>query len=379
MLDPLVADHLELLLGGGIAERGPQEESVELRLGQRERSLVLDGVLGREQQEGAWDGARGAVDGHLSLGHRLEERGLGLRHRAVDLVDEDDVGEDRARAELEVPDALVVDRQAGDIGRLEIRRALDARADRALDRLGDGAREHGLRRARHVLEEHVAVAGERRQDEADLVALPVHDRLDVREQPVGDLDGLAQKVGLGNPGGHADECSPALQGATGLGRLRVDCGKRRLDRGRAVRGRQDLDLTRPEPLAADLAHHGVAHPRVGSIPRRERLLGGRRHSCGCAASVAPPSVTASSAAADATFATTRVGMRRRGTEIVTGRGSGWSGAARSSSVIQRLFRSNARHAAHRVAWSDTARRSSSERGASSCRESSARVRSQDGP
>ena len=274
MLDPLVADHLELLLGGRIAERGPQEESVELRLGQRERPLVLDRVLGREEQERARDGARGAVDGHLPLGHRLEERRLGLRHRTVDLVDEHDVGEDRPRAELEVPDALVVDRQAGDIGRLEIRRALDARADRTLDRLRDGAREHGLRRPGHVLEEHVAVAGERRQDEPDLVALAVHDRLDVREQPVGDLDGLAQKVGLGNPGGHADECSPAFQSATGLGRLRVDCGKRRLDRGRAVRGRQDLDLARPEPLAADLAHHGVAHARVGDR-RGERLLGGR--------------------------------------------------------------------------------------------------------
>ena len=377
MLDPLVADDLELLLGGGIAERGPQEESVELRLGQRERSLVLDGVLGREQQEGAWDGARGAVDGHLSLGHRLEQRGLGLRHRTVDLVDEDDVGEDRPRAELEVPDALVVDRQAGDIGRLEIRRALDARADRTLDRLGDGSGEHGLRRPRHVLEEHVAVAGERRQDEADLVALPVHDRLDVREQPVGDLDGLAQKVGLGNPGGHADECSPALQSATGLGRLRVDCGKRRLDRGRAVRGRQDLDLARPEPFATDLEHHGVAHARVGDH-RGERLLGGRatlwlrgqrraaeRHGDqrGCGRGVCDePRGHAPAGDGD-----------RHGT------GSVWSGAARSSSVSQRLFRSNPRHAAHRVAWRDTVRRSSSERGASSCRESNARVRSHDGP
>ena len=37
------------------------------------------------------------------LGHRLEQRRLRLRHRAVDLVDEQDVGEDRAGPELEVP------------------------------------------------------------------------------------------------------------------------------------------------------------------------------------------------------------------------------------------------------------------------------------
>jgi hypothetical protein len=39
----------------------------------------------------------------------------------------------------------------------------------------------------------------------------VNDGLDVREQPVCDLNGLAQVVGLGNPGGHADECSRAFQ------------------------------------------------------------------------------------------------------------------------------------------------------------------------
>ena len=82
------------------------------------------------------------------------------------------------------------------------------------ERSSERARENGLGGSRHVLEEHVAVAGERGEHEADLVRLPVHDGLDVREQPLGDIDGLAQIVGLCNPGGHADECSPALQGAT---------------------------------------------------------------------------------------------------------------------------------------------------------------------
>ena len=46
--------------------------------------------------------ARDAVDGDLSLCHRLEQRRLRLRCRPVDLVDEDDVRENRPRAELEV-------------------------------------------------------------------------------------------------------------------------------------------------------------------------------------------------------------------------------------------------------------------------------------
>jgi limonene-1,2-epoxide hydrolase len=38
-----------------------------------------------------------AADGDLVLLHRLEQGGLGLGRRAVDLVGEDDVREDRAR------------------------------------------------------------------------------------------------------------------------------------------------------------------------------------------------------------------------------------------------------------------------------------------
>ena len=41
----------ELVLLARVAERGLQEEAVELRLGQRERPLLLDRVLGGEQEE----------------------------------------------------------------------------------------------------------------------------------------------------------------------------------------------------------------------------------------------------------------------------------------------------------------------------------------
>jgi hypothetical protein len=47
----LLVDDLQLLVGRRVAERGLEEEAVELRLRQRERALVLDRVLGREQQE----------------------------------------------------------------------------------------------------------------------------------------------------------------------------------------------------------------------------------------------------------------------------------------------------------------------------------------
>ena len=185
----LLAHDPELLLLVGVAERRLQEEAVELRLRERERAFLLDRVLGRDQQEGRRELARHAVDRHLTLCHGFEQRGLRLRHRAVDLVDEHDVREDRPGPELEVARLLVVDREPGDVGRLQVGRALDARADRAFDALRDRAREHGLRRAGNVLEEHVAARRERGEHEPDLLALPVDDGLHVREQACGDVDG----------------------------------------------------------------------------------------------------------------------------------------------------------------------------------------------
>ena len=92
------ASMLGLGLRRRVAHRQPDHEAVHLRLGQRVGALVLDGVLRREDHERARELVRVHVDGDVALLHALEQAGLRLRRRAVDLVDEHDVGEDRARA-----------------------------------------------------------------------------------------------------------------------------------------------------------------------------------------------------------------------------------------------------------------------------------------
>ena len=67
-----------------------------------------------------------AVHRHLPLLHALEERRLGLGRRPVDLVGEHDLAHDRAGPELELLGLLVVDRDAGDVGRQQVGRELDA-------------------------------------------------------------------------------------------------------------------------------------------------------------------------------------------------------------------------------------------------------------
>ena len=215
-------------VGARVAERGLEEEAVELRLGERERALVLDRVLGREQQERLGQEARDAVDRHLPLGHRLEQRGLRLRHRAVDLVDEHDVGEDRARPELEVARALVEDGEARDVGRLQVRRALDPRRRRALDRWPRSrARAPSWpfrarpRRAR----------GRRRRARARTslisVALAVDDGLDVRQEPARRSRPRARAARYA---GRTDSTSlmPADSSSSGLSRVKTPAYRRRL-------------------------------------------------------------------------------------------------------------------------------------------------------
>ena len=70
---------------------------------------------------------RRALDRHLAFLHHLEQRGLRLRRRAVDLVGEQQVGEHRPAARGELAGRLVVERVAGDVGRHQVGRELDAR------------------------------------------------------------------------------------------------------------------------------------------------------------------------------------------------------------------------------------------------------------
>src|SRR5262249_41768829 len=75
----------------------------------------LDRVLGGDQEERGGQGVGGAVDGDLPLLHRLQERGLRARGGAVDLVHEQEVGEDGSAAELEDQLARGVDGHPGHV------------------------------------------------------------------------------------------------------------------------------------------------------------------------------------------------------------------------------------------------------------------------
>ena len=117
-----VHDRDEVLLGRE-RDHDLEEEPVELRLGEGIGALHLERVLGREHEERRVELVALARDRDLVLLHRLEQARLGLGRGAVDLVGEDEVGEDRPGLELEDPLAVLLDEdvRAGDVGGHQVR------------------------------------------------------------------------------------------------------------------------------------------------------------------------------------------------------------------------------------------------------------------
>ena len=136
-----------------------------------------------------WNGAveheRLALDGDLVLLHRFEEGGLRAWWRAVDLVGEQQPGEQRALAEREVAVALVVDERSGEVGGQEVGGELSA-GEVEPERLGERSCGEGLAEAGEVLEQHVAAGEDGREDERERLAFADDGDLDLVEDLAGE-------------------------------------------------------------------------------------------------------------------------------------------------------------------------------------------------
>jgi len=164
------AEHRALGRGRRVTQRDAGGEPVPLRLGQRVGALHLDRVLGGDDHERRLQRIGRAIHGDLTLAHALEQCRLGLRRGPVDLVAQHDVGEHRSGLELEVATFLVEGAHPGDVAGQQIRGELDPLED-AVDRAGQGLRQHRLAHARHVLDEQVPLGQQHGQGEPDRLRL----------------------------------------------------------------------------------------------------------------------------------------------------------------------------------------------------------------
>ena len=121
-----------------------------------------------------------AVDADLAFGHRLQQGRLGLGRRPVDLVGHQQVGENRARTELEAARLHVVDRRAEQIGRQQIGRELHPREAQP-QRRGERPRDQCLAHAGQIFDQHVTARQHGGQDQRERGALPDHHAFDLVE------------------------------------------------------------------------------------------------------------------------------------------------------------------------------------------------------
>ncbi len=158
----MAAEHLQFVVAVGIADGDPHQKAVQLALRQRIGAFELERVLRGDDHERLRQYVRLAVDGHLAVAHRLEQRALRARRRAIDLVGQHDVAEDRTARVDELAGLRVVDVAAGDVAGQQVGRELDAR-ERGRDALGQRLADQRLAHAGHVLQQDV-IGGQQRHD-----------------------------------------------------------------------------------------------------------------------------------------------------------------------------------------------------------------------
>src|SRR5205085_8622694 len=135
-----------------------QEKTIELRLRQRIGPFHLDRVLRRQHEERRRERTRDAADGDGRLLHAFQQRRLRLGRRAIDLVGQHHVREERTLLELEVLPAIRIlddDVRSDDVGGHQVGRELDSR-ERQLETLRQRLDQQRLAEAGHTFEQHVA-------------------------------------------------------------------------------------------------------------------------------------------------------------------------------------------------------------------------------
>ena len=163
---------------------------------------MLDRVLGGQDEEGRGQGKGLGSDGHLPLLHGLEQGALDLGRSPVDLVGEDEVGEDGALAHGKGLLLLVVDHGADHIRRKQVRGELDA-AEIDRDGPAQGLDGERLGEARHALEEDMAVGQQANQQVIHHAFLSNHGLADFVSKGVdegaGRRDAVRQGLDVGMP------------------------------------------------------------------------------------------------------------------------------------------------------------------------------------
>jgi hypothetical protein len=117
----------------------------------------------------------------VTFGHHLEQRGLHLRRRPVDLVGEDEVREHRTQLDVEGLTRRAVDARTDEIRRNQVGGELQADEGSA-DGVGEGLDRERLGEAGDALDEAMPFGEQTHEDAFDHAVLPDDDPLHLEER-----------------------------------------------------------------------------------------------------------------------------------------------------------------------------------------------------
>src|SRR5207249_1859852 len=154
-----------------------------------------DRVLRRQHQERGRQGESLLADRHLPFLHCLQQRGLHLRRRTVDLVGQDEIREDGAELGIKGAGVLVVDAGADQVRGDQVGRELDS-LELTVDDPGGGFNRQRLGQSGYPLDQHMAACQERDQNPLQHQVLTDDDLLDL-DQNLAHCGRRLQKVSTG--------------------------------------------------------------------------------------------------------------------------------------------------------------------------------------
>ena len=132
--------------------------------------MLIHRILCRDDKELIAQRIPPRVHRHLPFGHRFEQRTLSTRCRAVNFVSQQNIGEDRAFAELKFVTALIENVETRNIAGKQIGRALTA-SESATNSRRQRFCERGLSEPRLVFEQQMTVGQKTNQNELNDVRL----------------------------------------------------------------------------------------------------------------------------------------------------------------------------------------------------------------
>ncbi len=164
-----------------VADGQPHEKTVQLAFREGVGAVVLEGILGRQHQEGSRKLECLVVDCDRSLLHGLQEPALGSGRSPVDLVGQENVGENGSRPGLELGGPGIVEGHSQDIGGEEITGELDSPESQP-QASSKGMGQGSLPNTRDVLEKDMPTSEKSCKGEANYLPLSVEDTLDLVNQ-----------------------------------------------------------------------------------------------------------------------------------------------------------------------------------------------------